>query len=160
MSSGAHNSALGASVDRFFTCLIVGGTSQNGNDAPTIRPVYCSCQLSAARLVRSAIPNRSSPRRRSRPSHLGARPGGCNLGRQGSTRVVSGKRTGSNFSRSAEVQNTLELPSCSAVPQLEVGPNSLSGRIPRSAKRAQLRMFASLSGGIQLLRIALRCGGT
>src|SRR6266481_623209 len=56
------------------------GASPNGHDAPTIRHGSCSCHLSAALLVRAAFPIRSSPRRRSRPSHLGARSGGCDLG--------------------------------------------------------------------------------
>src|SRR6266853_2767770 len=51
------------------------GASQNGHDAPTIRSGSCSCHLPATILVRAAFPIRSSPRRPSRPSHLGARSG-------------------------------------------------------------------------------------
>src|SRR6266481_5368949 len=56
------------------------GASQNGHDAPTIRPGSCSCHLPAALHVQAAFPIRSSPWRRSRPSLLGARSGGCDLG--------------------------------------------------------------------------------
>src|SRR6266481_4564933 len=56
------------------------GASQNGHDAPTIRPGSCSCHLPKALLVRAAFPIGSSPRHPSRPSHLGARYGGCDLG--------------------------------------------------------------------------------
>src|SRR3984893_4104548 len=55
------------------------GASQNGHDAPTIRPGSCSSNLPAALLIRAAFPIRSSSRRRSWPSHLGARSCSCDL---------------------------------------------------------------------------------
>src|ERR1700739_1614388 len=56
------------------------GASQNGHNAPTIRSGSCGCHLLAALLVRATFPIRSSARRRSRPSYLGARSGGGDLG--------------------------------------------------------------------------------
>src|ERR1700733_5054813 len=57
------------------------GVATNENDAPTFRPFYCSCQQHAFFLIRiRAFPTGCSPRRSSRPSHLGPRAGGCDVG--------------------------------------------------------------------------------
>src|SRR5258707_10020544 len=60
------------------------------------------------------------------------------MGRTRSTRAISEKRTGSNFSKSAEVQDTLELPSCSAqFRNWKSFTNSREGRIARSNTNPQ-----------------------
>src|SRR5271156_3141716 len=57
------------------------GVATNENDTPTFRTFYCSCQQHAFFLIRiHAFPTGCSPRRSSRPSHLGPRSGGCDLG--------------------------------------------------------------------------------
>src|SRR5580704_745335 len=55
-------------------------SNKNGNDAPTICLLYCSCQQHGFFLVRAAFPTRCSTRRCSRPGHLGTRSGGSDVG--------------------------------------------------------------------------------
>jgi len=71
-----YGGVLQRKVGVYCAHIMTWRSKSNENDAPTIRPVYCGCQLSAAFLIRFPFTIGGGARCGSRPSHLGARTRG------------------------------------------------------------------------------------